>query len=71
MSDDLVKRLRDMCGDDGILATRDIYDHDVAEAADYIEKLEAALRTIYECCDETGNCSVVRRIVRKALEGEQ
>jgi len=33
-----------------------------------IEKLEAALRTIYECCDETGNCSVVRRIVRKALE---
>lgn len=35
-----------------------------------IEKLEAALRTIYECCDETGNCSVVRRIVRKALEGK-
>jgi hypothetical protein len=38
-------------------------------AADRIEKLEAALRTIYDCCDETGNCSVVRRIVRKALEG--
>lgn len=35
-----------------------------------IEKLEAALRTIYECCDETGNCSVVRRIARKALEGK-
>lgn len=35
-----------------------------------IEKLEAALQTIYECCDETGNCSVVRRIVRKALEGK-
>ena len=42
MTDDLVKRLRDMCGDDGILAIRDIYDHDVAEAADRIEKLEAA-----------------------------
>ena len=41
MTDDLVKRLRDMCGDDGILAIRDIYDHDVAEAADRIEKLEA------------------------------
>ena len=37
---------------------------------DRLEKLEAALRTIYECCDETGNCSVVRRIVRKALEGK-
>ena len=35
-----------------------------------IEVLEAALRTIYECCDETGNCSVVRRIVRKTLEGK-
>jgi len=35
-----------------------------------IEKLEAALRTIYDCCDETGNCSVVRRIVRKALDAE-
>ena len=35
-----------------------------------IEKLEAALRTIYDCCDETGNCSVVRRIVRKTLEGK-
>ena len=43
MSDDLVKRVRDMCGDNGILAIRDIYDHDVAEAADRIEKLEAAL----------------------------
>jgi hypothetical protein len=38
-------------------------------AADRIEKLESALRTIYDCCDETGNCSVVRRIVRKVLEG--
>jgi len=35
-----------------------------------IEHLEAALRTIYDCCDYTGNCSVVRRIARKALEGK-
>ena len=46
MSDDLVKRLRDMCGDDGILAIRDIYDHDVAEAADRIEKLEALVEQL-------------------------
>ena len=42
----------------------------IADKEQHIEKLEAALRTIYECCDETGNCSVVRRIVRKALEGK-
>lgn len=36
-----------------------------------IEKLEDALHTIYKCCDEAGNCSIVRRIVRKALEGER
>ena len=46
MIDDLVKRLRDMCGDDGILAIRDIYDHDVAEAADRIEKLEALVEQL-------------------------
>lgn len=38
---------------------------------DRIEKLEDALHTIYKCCDETGNCSVVRRIVRKTLEGKE
>ena len=42
----------------------------IADKEQHIEKLEAALRTIYECCDETGNCSVVRRIVRKTLEGK-
>jgi hypothetical protein len=46
MTDDLVARLRDMCGRDGILKSRDIYDTDVAAAADRIELLEAALRTI-------------------------
>ena len=39
-------------------------------AADRIEKLEAALHTIYKCRDEAGNYSVIRRIVRKALEGK-
>ena len=43
MTDDLVKRLLEMCGDDGILAMRDIYDTDVAAAADRIEQLEQAL----------------------------
>jgi hypothetical protein len=46
MTDDLVKRLRDMCGRDGILKCRDIYDTDVVAAADRIEKLEKALRWI-------------------------
>jgi hypothetical protein len=40
MTDDLVERLRDMCGRDGILKCRDIYDTDVAAAADRIEELE-------------------------------
>jgi hypothetical protein len=40
MTDDLVERLRDMCGRDGILKCRDIYDTDVAAAADRIEALE-------------------------------
>ena len=44
--------------------------HRLKQQANRIEKLEAALRTIYDCCDETGNCSVVRRIARKALEGK-
>ena len=67
MTDDLVKRLRraDTC----IFPTERDRCH-CGEAADRILKLEAALRTIYDCCDETGNCSVVRRIARKALEGK-
>jgi hypothetical protein len=69
MTEDLVKRLRDMCGRDGILAIRDIYDHDVAEAADRIEKLEAALRSIAAnaCCD---SCREAALVARKALEGK-
>ena len=70
MTDDLVKRLRDMCGDDGILAIRDIYDHDVAEAADRIEKLEAVLRDLsdgWECCPVS---QAMRRVARNALESD-
>ena len=43
MTDDLVKRLRDMCGRDGILKCRDIYDTDVVAAADRIEELQKQL----------------------------
>ena len=62
MSDDLVKRLRKgvMCGDDPI----------VDEAADRIEKLEAALRELSEdwaCCAVS---KAMRDIARKALEGK-
>ena len=59
MSDDLVKRLRKnvMCGDAVI-----------EEAADRIEKLEAALRDLsdgWECCPVS---QTMRRVARKALE---
>jgi hypothetical protein len=70
MTDDLVKRLRDMCGDDGILARRDVYDDDVAKAAERIEKLEAALLDLsegWECCPVS---QAIRRAARKALEGK-
>jgi cell division protein FtsB len=43
MTDDLVARLRDMCGRDGILKCRDIYDTDVVAAADRIEELQKQL----------------------------
>ena len=58
MTDDLVKRLRKgvMCGDDPI----------VDEAADRIEKLEAALREIVELGFWDGDRAM--DIARKALE---
>jgi hypothetical protein len=61
MSDDLVKRLRKnvMCGDAVI-----------EEAADRIEKLEAALRDLcdgWECCPVS---QAMRRVARKALDAE-
>ena len=64
MSDDLVKRLRKgvMCGDDPI----------VDEAADRIEKLEAALRAIIVHCEVPAppNAEALKMFARKALEGE-
>jgi DNA-binding IclR family transcriptional regulator len=60
MSDDLVKRLRKgvMCGDDPI----------VDEAADRIEKLEAALREIAALGLWDGDSAM--SIARKTLEGK-
>jgi hypothetical protein len=46
MTDDLVKRLRDMCGKFGVLYSRDIYDTDVAEAADRIEWMQDIIARI-------------------------
>ena len=61
MSDDLVKRLRDP------FYTPSLKSH--AEAADRIEKLEAALRSIAAnaCCD---SCREAALVARKALEGK-
>jgi len=56
MNDDLVKRLRD----EGIA--------ELDEAADLIEKLEAALREIDIACDYSGAKYVCRDIAREALE---
>jgi hypothetical protein len=64
MTDDLVKRLRKgvMCGDDPI----------VDEAADRIEKLEAALRAIIVHCEVPAppNAEALKMFARKALEGK-
>ena len=56
MTDDLVKRLRELAGR---------YD----EAAERIEKLEAALRSIAAnaCCD---SCREAALVARNALEGK-
>jgi hypothetical protein len=61
MTDDLVKRLRKnvMCGDAVI-----------EEAADRIEKLEAALREIKTLFANEDAWSVPHSIARKALEGK-
>ena len=79
MTDDLVKRLREVGGisDDG--ATRWYINSDGPEAADRIEKLEAALRQIEhentfpsKLAKELGHkCGPFATIARKALEGKQ
>ena len=78
MSDDqtLVKRLREVGGmsDDG--ATRWYINPDGPEAADRIEKLEAALREMLEKCTWAkrekwcGSLDCHCQIARKALEGK-
>ena len=71
MSDDLMKRLREVGGisDDG--ATRWYINPDGPEAADRIEKLEAALREIGDCCTlPAQNDFEMREIACKALEGK-
>ena len=69
MSDDLVKRLRfgvaiDEQGDVSWCSQEVMFN-----AADRIEKLEAALRSIAAnaCCD---NCREAALVARKALEGK-
>jgi DNA-binding IclR family transcriptional regulator len=68
MTDDLVKRLREVGGmsDDG--ATRWYINPDGPEAADRIEKLEAALREIAALGYWDGDSAI--SIARKALEGK-
>lgn len=69
MSDDLVKRLRDVAGVIiGAQSQNLEEDYGLArEAADLIEKLEAALRSIAAnaCCD---SCHEAALVARKALE---
>jgi len=69
MNDDLVKRLRNLscnCYDAEVIeAGKDAMD----EAADRIEKLEAALREITESARLVGDYYHVK-IARKALEGK-
>jgi len=67
MTDDLVKRLRDLSYNQG---------HDLPDrAADRIEKLEAALREIanmheLSVSDYNGMWWTYQRVARKALEGK-
>jgi hypothetical protein len=69
MTDDLVKRLREMCGDDGILAMRDIYDTDVAAAAARIEELEEALGALWWGVGENGAPDELLEKTKDALKG--
>ena len=71
MTDDLVKRLREHVIHLDAWGKEAIPDADlVEEAADRIEKLEAALRDLsdgWECCPVS---QAMRRVAREALEGE-
>jgi len=68
MTDDLVKRLR--CEEHWPLDWVEAVEW-CREAAKRIEKLEAALREIADCCTlPAQNDSEMREIARKALEGK-
>ncbi len=68
MTDDLVKRLRSI-GSAGPGRISFLASEDAMKAADRIEKLEAALRSIAAnaCCD---SCREAALVARKALEGK-
>ncbi|CAB4172667.1 hypothetical protein UFOVP937_44 [uncultured Caudovirales phage] len=68
MTDDLVKRLRSL-GSAGPGRISFLASEDAMKAADRIEKLEAALRSIAAnaCCD---SCREAALVARKALEGK-
>ena len=76
---DLLTRLEELCGDDGKLSLRDIYDDDVVDAIARIKELEAAL-SHYACGCKEDKCTPeeprYRDIkcgwpARQALEGKK
>ena len=72
MTDDLVKRLRDMCGRDGILKCRDIYDTDVAAAADRIEWMQDIIARIqYTNLRQDINAKSRRIEIEKLCKGQE
>ena len=72
MTDDLKSRLRSVGGVRHDGATRWYINPDGPEAADRIEKLEAALNRVVSLTDcwESSLISQVNEIAREALEGE-
>jgi hypothetical protein len=53
---DLLTRLEELCGDDGDLSLRDLYDDDVVDAIARIKDLEAAL-SHYACGCKKDYCT--------------
>jgi len=67
---DLLTRLEELCGDDGDLAGRDLYDDDVVDAIARIKELQAALREIIVHCEVPAppNAEALKMFARAALE---
>ena len=72
MTDDLVERLRNNCSCNfwETPCGAEEQCRNAFEAADRIEKLEAALKEIDIACDYSGSEHVCRDIARKALDAE-